>query len=101
MHMDEEDVTNIVEREVEAYVCEAEKEHINVQGLDCNVDGEGDSETHCDKTHVDGDCKVRCALMILVVGDEIGEVEIVNEHMHASMSHYYLLLIHFQPMIAL
>jgi len=29
MHVDEEDATKIAKREVEAFVCEAEQEHIN------------------------------------------------------------------------
>lgn len=40
------------------------------------------------KKHVDDDCKVRCVLMNPIVGDEFGQVEIVNERMHASISHH-------------
>lgn len=79
--MDEEDAKNITKREVEAFVCEVEWEHIHV---DCKDDG----ESHCDKSHVDDDYKVKCELVSWVVTNEFGEVEIVNEHMHASISHH-------------
>lgn len=50
---DEEDTTKITEREVEDRVYDAEQEYIHV---DCEDDG----ESHCSKTHVDDDYKVRC-----------------------------------------
>jgi len=43
------------------------------------VDGADDCESHCDKTHMDDDCKVRCALVNSTAVDEFGEVENVNE----------------------
>ena len=60
MHMDEEDVVNIAEREVESPVYETEQQHINSRGLHCNMDGSDDGESHYEKTNVDNCCKVRC-----------------------------------------
>lgn len=77
MHMDEEDVANIIEIETEASVCEAEQEHIHVDG-----------ETHCDGTHVDYFCKMRRELVNLAEVNEFGEVEIFNVHMHAQISQH-------------
>ena len=42
MHMDEEGTTQIVERKVEASICEAEHEPIDTRELHCNMDGEDD-----------------------------------------------------------
>ena len=39
--------------------------------------------SQCDQTHVDDDYRVTCELVNLVATNEFGEVEIVNEHMHA------------------
>ena len=55
MHMDEEDATNIAEREAVACVCKTEQEKIYAQGLHCNVHDTDDGESHCDETHVDDD----------------------------------------------
>ena len=92
MHMDEEDATKIAKREVEVSMCEVEKEHINSEGIHCNVDDVDDGESHCDETHVDDDCKVRGELVNPTTTDGFGEVEIVNEidnkHMHARISHH-------------
>ena len=60
MHMDEEDTESIAEWEVETSMCEIEKEHIDAWEHHSNMDGEDDGESHFDKTHVDGDCKVSC-----------------------------------------
>lgn len=76
----------IVERETESFVCEAEKEHKIAQGIHCNVDGANDGESHYDETYVDDDNKVRCALVKPTTTDEFGEVEFVNEHMHALIT---------------
>jgi len=88
MYIDEENATNITEREFEASMCETEQEHINSQGLNCNMEGADDSESHHDDTHVDDDYKEICELVNLVVVDEFGEVGIVNEHFHAQISHH-------------
>ena len=50
--------------------------------------GEDDGESHCDETYVDDDCKLRCELENSTTINEFGEVEIVNEHMHAYISHH-------------
>lgn len=88
MHMDEEDVTKIVEREVEASMCEIEQEHVNSQTLHCDVDVVDNGESHYEKTCVDDDCKVKCALVNLATANEFDDAEIVNEHTHAQISHH-------------
>lgn len=80
MHMDEENVTNIGEKEAEASVYETEQDHINVQGIHCNVDGEYEGESHYDETRVDDNCKVRCERVNPATTYDLG---IFNEHMHA------------------
>lgn len=55
MHMDEEYATNITERKFVALACEADKEHINSQGLYYNMDSADDGESQCEKTYVDDD----------------------------------------------
>jgi len=76
MPMDEEDATKIAKGEVEASLYEVEQDNIHIKGED-------DGESHCDKTHVDDDYKVRYELMNLATTNELGEVEIVSEQMHA------------------
>jgi len=88
MHMDEDDATKTAEREAVASVCETEQEKINARELHCNVNDADDDESHCDETYVDDDCKVRCELVQPTTIDGFGEVEIVNEHMHARISHH-------------
>lgn len=78
--MDEENAAKIVEREANAFVCEEEQEHID-------MDGAGDGESHCDETHVDDDYKVGCEIVNPATTDEYGEIEIINQHMHAQISH--------------
>lgn len=48
------------------------------------MDGADDGESHYDETHVHNDCKVSCELVNPVVDNGFG---IVNEHMHARISH--------------
>ena len=90
--MDEEDATRTEEREVEASVCETEKEEIDAQGFNCNVDDTNDGESYCDETRVDDNCKVICELVNPAATNGFGEAEIVNEieneHMHARISHH-------------
>jgi len=90
--MDEEFAAKIVERDVEAYVCETEQEHINAQWIHCNMDDVDDCESHCDETQVDDDYKFICELVNLAVADGFGEVEIINQihnkYMHAQISHH-------------
>lgn len=69
-------------------MCEVEQEHINARGLHCNVDGANNGESHCDKTHVDDYYKERCELVNPTATNEFGEVEIVNEHIHARITHH-------------
>ena len=91
MHMDEEYAAKIAETEFEASVCETKQEHINAQGLHCNVD-DTDGESLCGETHVNYDCKVICELVNPIAPNGFGEVEIVNEidneHTHARISHH-------------
>lgn len=82
-----EKTTNIVEREVEASMCEIEQENINDQGLHCSMDDEDDCESRCDETHGDDDCKSSCELVNPIATNQFGEVEIVNDHMHAPISY--------------
>jgi len=78
---------NIAKREVKAFLCEIEQEHINNQGLHYNVDYADDGESHCDETHVDDHCKVRCGLVNPATTDGFG---IINEHMHVWISHHMM-----------
>lgn len=52
------------------------------------MDGTEDGESHYDKTHMDDDWKVRCALANPTGFGEFGKAEIVNEidsdHMHVE-----------------
>jgi len=47
------------------------------------VDGADDGESHYDKTHVDGEGKVRCELVHPVTADDFGKIVFSNKHMHA------------------
>lgn len=51
------------------------------------MDDADDGESHCDKTSVDNEYNVRCELVHPVATYGFNEVEIVNEHMHAQISH--------------
>ena len=52
------------------------------------MDGAEDGESHCDETHVDDDCKVKCAFVNPSRASEFGKAEIGNEHMHARISYH-------------